>query len=291
MPLRERAARRERTDPDRGSCFLRNLHHQIDGLGAIDGRADHEGGMLAGRQRCRQRLHGLGIGTDLAAERSRGQRLCRMHPVVARDRHESRPARRLHRGVIGARDRGRHVLRPRRLDAVFHIRPRKLRGALGIEEWLQRQDRTRLLARDDHQRRLVAPGGEDVPERVAEAGRRVQIDEAGVARGLRIAVGHADHARLLQAEHVIDVVGPVGEKRQFGRARIAEDFLDAEGTQQVESGLLDGDRAVLRRLHHVAVPFMVGWPSALAVHSSSPAPLSLALTENSLPSNSGCTPR
>src|SRR6266403_1291651 len=43
--------------------------------------------------------------------------------------------------------------------------------------------------------------------------------------------------------------------------------------------------------HHVAVPFMVGWPSEFAVHNSMPASVSLALVENSLPSNSGCTPR
>src|SRR5262245_26290199 len=44
--------------------------------------------------------------------------------------------------------------------------------------------------------------------------------------------------------------------------------------------------------YHVATPFMVGCPSAFAVHKSMPPePLSLALIENSLPSNSGCTPR
>ena len=41
-----------------------------------------------------------------------------------------------------------------------------------------------------------------------------------------------------------------------------------------------------------AVPFMVGWPSAFAVQKSMPPlPLSLALIENSLPSNNGCSPR
>src|SRR5262249_45488056 len=97
---------------------------------------------------------------------------------------------------------------------------------------------------------------------------------------------------FLQAKHVIDVVGPVGEERQFRRAGIAEHLLDAEGAQQVERRLLDGDGlGGLRRLHHVALPFIVGWPSAFAVHSSRPPALSLALTENSVPSNSGCTPR
>src|SRR5262245_29240953 len=43
--------------------------------------------------------------------------------------------------------------------------------------------------------------------------------------------------------------------------------------------------------HHVAEPLIVGWPSTFAVQSSMPPAPSLALTENSLPSNSGCTPR
>ena len=176
-----------------------------------------------------------GSGPSLAADVAGLDRLRRMGPVVDRHRDEGRPAGRLHRDVIGARDRGRHVFGPRRLDAVFDIGPRKFRGALGIEEGLQRQDAARLLARGDHQRRLVAVRGVDVAERVADAGRRMQVDEAGVARGLRIAVGHADHGGFLQAQHIVDVVGPVAEERQFGRAGIAEHLLDAERAQQVEA--------------------------------------------------------
>ena len=63
----------------------------------------------------------------------------------------------------------------------------------------------------------------------------MQIDEAGVAGGLRVAVGHADDGGFLQAEHVVDVVGPVAQERQFGRAGIAEHFFDAERAQQAEA--------------------------------------------------------
>ena len=86
-------------------------------------------------------------------------------------------------------------------------------------------------------------GGVDIAERIADAGAGMQIDEAGVARGLRIAVSHADHGGFLQAEHVVDVVGPVAEERQFGRAGIAEHALDAERAQEAEGGLLDGERS------------------------------------------------
>ena len=74
----------------------------------------------------------------------------------------------------------------------------------------------------------------------------MQIDETGVAGRLRVAIGHADDGGFLQAQHIIDVVGPVVEERQFGRAGIAEHFLDAEGAQQDEGRVLDGDRGCRR---------------------------------------------
>ena len=115
----------------------------------------------------------------------------------------------------------------------------------------------------------------------------MQVDKTGVAGGLGVAVGHADHGRFLQTQHVVDIVRPVAQERQFGRAGIAEYFLDAECAQQIERSVLDGDGAA----HHVAAPFMVGAPSEFAVHNSMPVPVSLALTLNSAPSNNGCTPR
>src|SRR5450759_1370408 len=79
-------------------------------------------------------------------------------------------------------------------------------------------------------------------ERVADAGGGMKIDEGGVAGGLGVAVGHADHRGFLQAQHIVDVVRPVGEKRQFGRTGIAEHLLDPERAQQVARCLLDPDR-------------------------------------------------
>ena len=240
MTLGEGTARRKRTGPDGGPGFLRHPHHQIDGLGAVDTGADDEGRALALRQRGHESPHCGRIGPKLAADLARLDRLRGTRPVVDRDRDERRPAGRLHRDVIGARDRRRHVLRPRRLDAEFHVGLRKFRRALGIEESLQRQDRAGLLAGDDHERRLVAIGGEDIAERMADTGRGMKVDETGVAGRLRIAIGHADDGGFLQAEHVVDVVGPVAEERQFGRAGIAEDLFDAERAQQAEGGVLDG---------------------------------------------------
>src|SRR5438094_9872653 len=108
----------------------------------------------------------------------------------------------------------------------------------------------------------------DIAERIADAGAGMQIDEAGVAGRLRIAIGHADYAGLLQGEHVLDVVGPVAEERQFGRAGIAEHALDAEGAEQAEGGVLDGERgggfSWLAGRHEVA-PIRIFLYSALAL--------------------------
>jgi hypothetical protein len=84
-------------------------------------------------------------------------------------------------------------------------------------------------------------GGIDIAERIADAGGGMQIDKAGVAGGLGIAVGHADHGSFLQAQHIVDIVGPVAQERQFRRAGIAEHLLDFERPQQVECRVFDGD--------------------------------------------------
>ena len=231
---------RKRADPHGGLRAFGDAHHQIDRLRAIDRRPHHQRGIFAGGERIGQRLQRSLIRRDLAADAARRQRLRGLRPVVDRHRNESRSARRLHRGGVSPRDRGRHVLRPRRLDAELDVRPRKLAGAFGVQERVERQQTTRLLAGDDHQRRLVAVRGVDRAQRIAEAGGGMQIGKAGVAGGLRKAVGHADHARLLQAEYVVDVVGPVAQEWQFGGAGIAEDFVDAEAAQQIEGDGFDG---------------------------------------------------
>src|SRR5690348_15788417 len=81
---------------------------------------------------------------------------------------------------------------------------------------------------------------------------------------------------------------PKARSRPKVASRTLTDLLAAlAGLREVDIGL-----SLLRRRYHVATPFMVGWPSAFAVQMSRPPePLSLALIENSLPSNSGCTPR
>jgi hypothetical protein len=109
------------------------------------------------------------------------------------------------------------------------------------------QDRARLLAGDDHQRRAVAIGGEQVAERVADPDRGMQVDQGGVAGRLGEAVGHPDRDRFLQRQDIVEVVREIAEHRQLGRAGIAEDPRHPELAQQREYGFADGG---LVRRHH-----------------------------------------
>jgi hypothetical protein len=78
---------------------------------------------------------------------------------------------------------------------------------------------------------------------VADARRGVQVDERRTPRRLRVTVGHPDHDRLVQAEHVPEVVGEVGEHRELGRTGIAEHRRHPALAQHLEHGIADGRHA------------------------------------------------
>ena len=203
-------ARREWAGPDSGPGFSASFTIRSTASARSTPGPTTRAGRLLSDSADTSVLIAAGSGPSSRLTLARLDRLRGAGPVVDRHRDECRSARRLHRDIIGARDRRRHILGPRRLDAEFHVRLREFRRALGIEKSLQRHDRAGLLARDDHHRRLVAIGVEDITERMADAGSGMKVDETGVTGRLRIAIGHADDGGLLQAEHVVDVVGPVG---------------------------------------------------------------------------------
>ena len=107
-------ARRKRADPHGGSGLLRNAHHQVDGLRAIDGGADHEGRALA-RERGGERFHRAGSGPS--------SRLTCRASSAGSDGSSRRPApRRKSVRTAAASQRNRRArspparLRPGRLD-------------------------------------------------------------------------------------------------------------------------------------------------------------------------------
>ena len=78
-----------------------------------------------------------------------------------------------------------------------------------------------------------------VADAVTEAARRVQVDEAGPARRLGVAVGHGDHARFLQRPDIADIrrVEQRVHQRQLGRAGIAEHVAHALAAQDFEQNV------------------------------------------------------
>ncbi len=219
---------------------LGKLHHLVPGIVAIDAGTDDE-------RRARAAIETLGDGRDQirirmrrSADRPFHDRLGRAVPIVDGNRHEGRPAGRLHGDVIRARNGGGHVFAAGGLVAPLHVRFGQLRRLRGEEKRLVRKDRARLLPGGDDERRAVPVGGEDVAHRMADTGRRVEVDERGVARGLRVAVSHADDDRFLQAEDVAEIVREVAEERQLGRAGVAEDGGHPQLTQQTHNGFTNG---------------------------------------------------
>ena len=133
----------------------------------------------------------------------------------------------------------RHVLGPRRLVGPLDQRVRHPRRVAVGQVGLQGDLRPRLLAGGDQQRRVVGLGVEDRPHRVADARRGMEVDDGGLAGGLGEAVGHPDHDRLLQTEHVAEVRRVVGEHRQLGRAGVAEHRRHPVGAEEVERRVAD----------------------------------------------------
>ena len=243
MPLGKAAARRHRTHPHERLMPLGERHHLIPRAVSIDAGAHHEHGTLAAIEPCRDGVDERRIGEAPSADGARRDQLARALPVVNRNRDERRPARLLHRHVVGARDGGWHVLAARRLAAPLHVGLRQGGGIGGREERLVREARSGLLASRDDERRAVAVDREDIAHRVADAGRRMQVDDRRVAGGLGEAVRHADDDRFLQPEHVAEVGGEVLEERQLGGAGITEDRGHPQLAQQAGDGVANGSHS------------------------------------------------
>jgi hypothetical protein len=74
---------------------------------------------------------------------------------------------------------------------------------------------------------------------MADADRRMQVDERRILGRGGIAVRHADDHRFLQAEHIFKVGREVQKERQLRRAGIAEDPSHAKGAQQLQGCVPD----------------------------------------------------
>jgi hypothetical protein len=61
---------------------------------------------------------------------------------------------------------------------------------------------------------------------------RMQIDERGAVASRSEAIRHGDDHRLLQPQHVAEIIRKIAKHRQFGRTGIAEYRGQSELAQQ-----------------------------------------------------------
>ena len=159
--------------------------------------------------------------------------------------------------VVGAGDRARHVL-----GAGRHVPPDRILAGEPLErspgqERLERDLAAVLLPDDDHERRAAVAGVGDRVDRVAQPGGRVQVDERGLAAGERVAGRHPHDRALVEAEHEPDVGRQVGQERDLGRARVAEDRRHPVAAHDLERGIADGHARPPRRRCHCPAPAAV----------------------------------
>ena len=253
--LREPAAPDERAGPDQRAVAFGQGQQAVPAPFPVYSAADDKHRSLAGVQRRAQRIDRGRLGAHGRRHLAGVHRLRQHFPVIHRDRHEGRAIGRLHGNVVGPGNGGRYVFGAGRFAAPLHVRLGQFGRLRGQQEGFLQQQRTGLLAGGDHQRSAVAVGGEDVAHRMADASRRMQVDEGGIVGGLGVPVGHAHHHRLLQPQHVAEVAGEILEHRQFGRPRVPEDLVDAQFAQQLECGIANADQCLVR---HPVSPRNVG---------------------------------
>ena len=137
----------------------------------------------------------------------------------------------------GAGDRSWHVLRAHGPAAPHGVVAGERLERAAREERRQRAVPAVLLAGDHDERRAQVARVGDGGDRVAEAGRGVEVDEGGLAGGERIPGGDADHRALVQREHVAQVLRQAGQERDLRRAGVAEDRRHAVAAHDVEGGV------------------------------------------------------
>jgi hypothetical protein len=142
--------------------------------------------------------------------------------------------------VVRARDRTWDVLRAARQLTPHRVLAGQPFQRSPGQERLEGHLTSVLLADQDDQRGPAVAGIGDRIDRIAEAGGGVQVDERRLAVGQRVAAGHPDHRPLVQSEHEPQVGGEIGQERDLGGARVAEDRGQAVPAHHLEGGVPDG---------------------------------------------------
>ena len=238
--LREPHTPRERLLPDRAAQPLGERNHRIPVLllrSADDKRRRLGARQQAGELRDLRRLHRMRA-QDLRGRPGR-ELVGGLEPVAHRHHQQRRPCRGLGL-VIGARDRAGHVL-----AAARDVPPHRILAGQALErspgeERLEGNLATVLLAHEDHKRSAAITRVSDRVHRVAQTGRRVQVDERRLAPGECVAGRHPHHRSLVEAEDEPDVGREIGQKCDLGRSRVAEDRRQPVAAHDLESAVAHG---------------------------------------------------
>ena len=199
-----------------GRAEGRRVHGRAEHLGeGDDGRdgvgprrlvADDDGHPADARldQQVGQLVEAATDGAAFQARRRRHVRLALLGERRHAQRHEHRTGRRAGRIMEGPPHDDAELVD--RADLVGPLRDRfRQADQVTREDGVVGEVPLVLLAGGDDDRRPVGPGVGQVADGVAETGRGVHVDEGGPAGGLGVAVGHADHRRLLQRQHELQV--------------------------------------------------------------------------------------
>jgi hypothetical protein len=250
MPGRERLrpeAERARLSGDRQAEELGELEHLLAGAAPGELVADAEHRVLRLDEHARRFLDVVLVGAD--AHRHVEFRLIPdgslrlLAQRVGRQRQEHRPARRrrgeLHATAGGFRNRRRGFRRPVPLgDRLGHD--------FVVVGFLEQVAAERVLldrGDGDHDRNLVLPAIDHLGHGVGQTDIR-HDDDAGLARGPGIAVGHGDHGAFVNPLDQLDAgfVHHRVEDRVVAGRRVEEDVLDARrlelGHEQRAAGSL-----------------------------------------------------
>ncbi len=240
--LRKTGAAAKRLLPYGTAQRFRQRDDRLPALLGVGAGADHD----RGRRRVadqvgdlRHLLSGDAARAEDPAGRGRGELVGRLVPIAHRHDHERRAGARLGL-VVGAGDRARHVLGAVRDASPHGVLARETVEMPAGQERFERELATILLTDEDDQRRAAVACVGDRVDRIAEARRGVQVDEGGRSTSERVAGRHPDHRALVQTEHEFDVIREIGQERDLGGARVAEDPRQTETAHNVEGRVADG---------------------------------------------------
>jgi hypothetical protein len=261
MRSRKSPARRNRLLIDVSVEVLGKRDDLVPAVVFFNLRAYDEGGVVAGIERANYFIEGSGVCLNDLRNFAHVQALAFVSPVIHGNGDEDRPHGRLNRKIVAACNGCRHVLRTKRFVGPFHIGFDRFYRATYEERF--GQDLAAILLSGGYDERSVAIEGVDqCGEAVAYARHGMHVNERSAARGHRVSQAHAYRGALVQTEDVLKIGRHVAEKRQFGRAGIAENQIHAQVAQNLirdfsyraQRKAPDSDNCMTRaaKLYHLA---------------------------------------